>query len=260
MDAGQEKYRAALQSLIRKVQTDPAILAVVLLSSRSYDTVWHRSDRYLLLVTQETRLKREGCDLVEEGVNIHCLLKTRSEFRRALEGSMDGSFLHTRLAKGRMLFCRDEALTELFEARQCLRERERAVALLQTASAILPGLIKAEKWYYIKRDFDHCKYWILVCTYPLARIETLLQGEIPGQEVIRQAMSSKPELFSVLYTELLNQPTTEVSVRRALDLMTAYLHSHVRTLFGPIFSYLEEGELRSITDINHYFQRHYNYG
>jgi uncharacterized protein len=261
MDDVQEKYETALQTLISKVQADPYILAAVLLGSLSYDTVWRRSDIDLMLVTQETRLKREDYCLVEEGVNIHCFLNTRSAFRRMLEGSVQGSFIHSMLVKGRMLFCRDEALTELFEARQRLSERDRAIQLLLAASTVLPGLTKAEKWLTVRRDFDYCKYWVLMCTYPLAKIETLLQGEIPGREVIQQAMSSKPELFHALYTDLLNQPTTEESVKQALTLMTQYLHNHVHILFAPIFSYLqEEGELRSITDISHYVERHYNYG
>ena len=259
MDDVQAKYETALQSLISKVEADTTILAAILFGSLSYDTVWRRSDIDMMLVTQETRLKNEGYCLVEEGVNIHAFLTTRSEFRRTLEGAVQGSFIHSMLVKGRMLFCRDEALAELFETRRHLSERDRAIQLLQVASAVLPGLAKAEKWLMVKRDFDYCKYWILHCTTPLAKIETLLQGEIPGREVIQQALKTNPELFHALYTDLLNQPTTEESVKQALVLMTEYLHTHTAVLFASIFSYLqEESELRSMTDINHYFARHYN--
>src|SRR5207237_229519 len=113
MDAVQEKYDTALQNLISKVRQDPYILAAVLLGSLAYDTVWHRSDIDLLLVTQETRLKQEGLCLVESGINIHCFLTTRGEFRRILEGSVQGSFLHSLLVKGRMLYSHEEPLAEL---------------------------------------------------------------------------------------------------------------------------------------------------
>lgn len=259
MDDVQETYDTALQTLISKVQADPYILAAVLLGSLAYDTVWRRSDIDLLLVTQETRLKREGVCLVESGVIIHSILTTRSEFRRMLEGSVQGSFLHSLLAKGRMLFCREEPLAELFEARHRLGEGDRALQLLCAASWVLPGLVKAEKWFHAKRDFDYCSFWILKCVDALATVEVLLHNEIPGREVIHQALAYNPELFHALYTDLLHGKATEENLERALGRIQDYLHAHAGILFAPILSYLrEEGELRSMTDINHFFSRHYN--
>src|SRR5579872_1462800 len=142
MEDIQEKYEAALEALVAKVRTDPYILAGVLLGSLSYDIVWDRSDIDLLLVTQETRLKREGFCLVESGINIHAFLATRGEFRRILEGSVQGSFEHSMLVKGRMLFSREESLVELFDARHRLGERDRAIQLLRAASGVLPVLAK----------------------------------------------------------------------------------------------------------------------
>jgi len=259
MDEVQEKYEAALETLIAKVRMDPYILAAVLLGSLSHDTVWRRSDIDLLLVTQETRLKQEGLCLVELGVNIHSLLTTRSEFRRMLEGSVQGSFIHSLLVKGRMLFSREEPLVELFEARHRLSERDRATQLLRAVSSVLPGSAKAEKWFYVKRDFDYCSFWILKCVDSLATIEVLLHGEIPGREVIHRALVLNPELFRVLYTDLLHGHATEESLERALGLIQSYLYAHADVLFEPVLSYLrEEGELRSMTDINHHFSRHFN--
>jgi predicted nucleotidyltransferase len=259
MDEVQATYEQALQTLIAKVQADSYILAAVLLGSLAYDTVWRRSDIDLLLVTQETRLKQESVCLVESGVNIHSMLTTRSAFRRMLEGSVEGSFLHSLLVKGRMLFSREEPLAELFEARHRLAERDRAIQLLRAASWALPGLTKAEKWFYAKRDFDYCSFWILKCVDALATIEVLLHGEIPGREVIHQALAYNPELFRAIYTELLHGQATEENLGKALGRIQAYLHTHGGILFAPVLSYLrEEGELRSMTDINHHFSRHFN--
>jgi hypothetical protein len=92
----------------------------------------------------------------------------------------------------------------------------------------------------------------------LATIEVLLHNEIPGREVIHQALAYNPELFCAIYTDLLHGRATEESLGRALGRIQAYLHAHVGALFAPILSYLrEEGELRSMTDINHHFSRHY---
>ncbi len=258
-DDVQKQFDGALQTLVSKLQADSCILAAVLLGSLSHDTVWHRSDIDLLLVTQEVRLKQKSVSLLESGVNIHAGLIPRSEFRRALEGAVQGSFMHSILVKGRMLFCREEALAELFEDRHRLSEQDRAIQLLQVISFVLPGFTKAEKWFYAKRDFDYCSFWILKCVDGLAAAELLLQGEIPAREVIQPALKYNPDLFHAVYTDLIQGHASEEHLERALARIRTYLHDNVQVLFSPLFSYLrDEGEVRSMTDINHHFSRHFN--
>lgn len=256
----EEAYTSALDSLLGKVTADPCILAAVLLGSMAYDTVWERSDIDLLLVIQEAkRKKEEGLCLVEAGINIHCMIATRSEFRRMLEGSVQGSFIHSLLLKGRMLFSRDEPLSELFEARQALGERDRAVQVLTTASSVIPGLTKAQKWLHVRGDHAYCCFWILKCVDALASVEVLLHGEVPTREVVQQALPLNPALFQAVYTRLIEGTPEPERLEEALAAMEAYLRSNARVLFSPILDYLQaEGGLRSMTEINHHFERHFN--
>jgi len=255
----QSVYAGALDALIAKVRTDSYIVAAVLCGSLAYDTVWERSDIDLLLVTEETKQAQEGVCLVENGVNIHCFMATRSRFRKLLEGSAHGSFLHSMLGKGQMLFTRDETLQELFENRHVMGERDRSAQLLRVASNLLPALTKAQKWFYAKRDYDYCFHWILKCVDSLSSIELLLHGEVPSREVIHRALALNPALFKQLYTDLIHSDPTPQALEAALKSITAYLHTHLDALFGLVTDYLrEEGEIRSITEINHYFALNYN--
>ncbi len=258
MTDAQNLFGTALEMLVDKVQADPCVLAAVLLGSMAYDAVWQRSDIDLLLVIQESPRKKEGLCLVECGVNVHCMLLTRSEFRKILEGSVQGSFMHSLLLKGRMLFSRDEPLRELFESRHGLGERDRSIQLLKMVSHALPGLAKAEKWFHVRKDYTYCSFWILKCVDSLASIEVLLHDEVPSREVIHQALRLNPALFRAIYTDLLEGIPSPLQLESALAGAKTYLRSHVDDLFSPILSYLEEeGALRSMTDINHHFLRHF---
>src|SRR4051794_38574197 len=104
MSETQTVHAEALDRLMAKVEKDTTIVAAVLVGSLAYDTVWERSDIDLMLVTEEARQKDEGVCLVELDVIIHANLITRSQFRKVLEGSTQGSFHHSMLGKGQMLF------------------------------------------------------------------------------------------------------------------------------------------------------------
>ncbi|MCC6728039.1 MAG: hypothetical protein IT208_01745 [Chthonomonadales bacterium] len=131
----------------------------MLLGSLAYDTVWRRSDIDLVLVVQEAPRRNEGLCLVERGINIHCMTATRSGFREMLEGAVPGSFVHSLLGKGRMLFSRDEGLLHLFDTRHGLGERDRASQILNVLEWLLPGVMKARKTSQV-REGHACPRWV----------------------------------------------------------------------------------------------------
>src|SRR4029453_2481707 len=100
--------------LIRQVQKDKSILAALLCGSLSHDTVWARSDIDLLLVTVDDRKIAIGeIPLYGDGVNGPAGVIPRAEFRRMVEGSLQGSFVHSFLAKGRLLYTHDPTIEDL---------------------------------------------------------------------------------------------------------------------------------------------------
>src|ERR1043165_4138315 len=105
----QGRFQRALDSLVARLKVDRTILAVVLCGSLSHDVVWEKSDIGLVLVTiDDAKVTRhEGICLVEEDVNIHACMCTRTEFRKMAEGSKRNSFMHSLLAKGRLIYSHD---------------------------------------------------------------------------------------------------------------------------------------------------------
>ncbi|MDR3689443.1 MAG: hypothetical protein P4L46_08700 [Fimbriimonas sp.] len=257
----QNRYELALEILMAKVRADRCVLAGVLLGSLAHDTVWQRSDIDLLLVVEEAKVKKDSLSLVEGGVNIHAMLTTRSDFRKLLEGSVQGSFMHSLLVKGRLIFCRDEPLRELFDQRHQLGMRDRTIQLLDRVQYALAGLAKAEKWLVVRNDCTYSAYWILKCVDSLASIEVMLNGAVPEREVVQQALQFNPLLFGLIYTDLVEKSPSVDGLRQALDEVYSYLRQRAGTIFEPILTFLqEEGVMCSMSDLNHYFRRQYNLG
>ena len=100
--------------------------------------------------------------------------------------------------------------------------------------------------------------WLIGAAGSLAQIEAGLAGEIIGREVIPQGQALNPELFKVIYTDLLNRKKTKKSVALALDTAEGYLERKAKRLFKPVFEYLQAmGDARSASDINHHFERNH---
>jgi predicted nucleotidyltransferase len=255
-----KKFTDALDVLVEQIKKDRSILAVILCGSLSHDTVWAKSDIDLALIAiDDNKVKESGLSLYADGVNVHAFLMPRTEFRRTVEGTIQNSFMHSMLAKGRLLYTHDETIAALCSRLGELGERDRRLQLLGAATWALPAIDKAHKWFVTRGDLDYAALWILHAANVLARVEVIGAGLLADREVIPQAMKLNPAFFTVVYTELLNTRKTRKNVQAALDAVDAYVAQRASMLFGPILDHLQEvGEARSATEIEAYFKRNYN--
>ena len=256
----QQKFTQALDDLVEQVKQDRSVLAVILCGSLSHDTVWKKSDIDLVLVTiDDKKVERSSLALYADGVNVHAFLTPRAEFRRLVEGAVRNSFMHSLLAKGRLLYTHDETITGLCARLHAIGERDTQLQLLAAATQALLPIDKAHKWFVTRGDLDYSALWILYAATPLARIEVLGARLLADREVIPQAMKLNPAFFETIYSGLLNARKTRKNVQAALDTIDHYLAERAPTLFRPVLDHLREvGEARSATEIETHFRRNFN--
>jgi hypothetical protein len=256
----QRRFTAALDVLVEQIRQDRAILAAILCGSLSHDMVWSRSDIDLVLVTIDDRkVGSDSLSLYADGVNVHAMLLPRGEFRQAVEGSIRNSFMHSFLAKGRLLYTHDETITAMFESLKEMGERDRGIALFRAATSALPALYKAHKFMRTRGDLNYTTLWILHTAGSLATIEVISAGLLADREVIPQAITLNPTLFATVYVDLLNEKKTATSVQFALDTIDQYLARRATTLFAPLLEHLRDvGEARSCTEIESHVKKTYD--
>jgi hypothetical protein len=251
------KFSAALDALIEQVKADRSVLAAVLCGSLSHDTVWAKSDIDVVLVTIDDRKTEESSrTLYADGVNVHVVLMPRSQFRTIVEGSIRNSFMHSLLAKGRLLYTHDDTIGDLCARLHEIGERDTQVQLLRAATHALAPIYKAHKWFVTREDLNYTALWIVYAATPLAQIEVIGRKLIADREVIPQALTLNPEFFSIVYTDLLNTKKTRRNVEAALDAVDRYLAERAPTLFALVIDHLRDvGETRSCTEIENHFAR-----
>jgi hypothetical protein len=257
--AVQARYTAAIDALVDEVRQDRSILAAILCGSLSYDTVWAKSDVDLVFVTIDDRgIESSGHSLYADGVNVHALLLPRAHFRKLTEGSLRNSFMHSFIARGRLLYTHDETIARLFEDIMAIGERDLRLQLFNAASQTLACLDKARKWVVTRGDLEYAALWILYAASSLARMEVMSARQLADREVIPRALQLNPAFFATVYTDLLNERKTPDRVNRALAAADEYIAGHATIVFAPLLEHLREvGETRSATDIEDHFRRNH---
>jgi hypothetical protein len=261
IEAVEAKFHAALEALVEQVKDDRSILAAILCGSLSHDKVWAKSDIDLVFVTiDDKKVESGGVSLNADGVNVHAFLMPRAQFRKTVEGSIRNSFVHSFLAKGRLLYTHDETITELCARLWELGERDMQIQLLRAATFALGPIDKAHKWLLTRGDLEYTALWILYAATPLAQIEVIGRRLLADREVIPQAMRLNPAFFKPVYSDLLNGKKTRKNVRTALDTIDRYIAQRAKVLFAPVIDHLREvGEARSCSEIESHFQKYFDF-
>jgi len=258
----QQEFTQALDALVAQIKQDRSILAALLCGSLSHDKVWTKSDIDLVLITIDDRkLDASDMALYADGVNVHALLMPRTEFRKTVEGSVHNSFIHSFLAKGRLLYTHDPTITDLCARLQKIGDRDTQLQLLRAAAHVLPAMYKARKWLVTRGDLEYTALWILYAATPLAQVEVIAARQLVDREVIPQAMKLNPQLFKTVYVDLLNTKKTQKNVHAALERIESYMAEHAPALFKMVIDHLREvGEARSCIEIEDHFQRNFDAG
>jgi predicted nucleotidyltransferase len=258
----EERFRATLEALIERVKEDRSILAAILCGSLSHDKVWARSDIDLVFVTiDDKKVEEAHLALYADGLNVHAILLPRARFRATVEGSTRNSFMHSFLAKGRLLYTHDETIADLCARLMEIGERDTQVQLLRAATFALGPLYKARKFFHTRGDLDYTALWILHTATPLAQIEVIGRRLLVDREVLPRAMELNPAFFKTIYADLLNTRKTRKNVQAALDAVDRYLAGRATTLFRPVIDHLRDvGEARSSSEIEDHFRRNLDVG
>ena len=251
-----QRYSQALDSLCAKLQRDRNVVAAIVYGSVAYDTVWEKSDIDMTIVVDEGT-GGEWLTLVEDSISIHAAITPRSDFRKMLGGSLQGSFADSTMARSRLLFCTDPALAAQYDERpRRLGDRDRRVQLLRSGTDALPPFDKARKWLAVKNDLDTTTQWIIGTAVALARIEVVDAGENPGREVIPQAMGLNPEFFRTVHADLLAGARDKEHLARVIAGIEAYLDERTQRCFGPVLEYLADaGVPVGSRELNQHFSR-----
>ena len=88
----------------------------------------------------------------------------------------------------------------------------------------------------------------------LARVETIMHGEVPKRKAIYQAKMHNPDFFDAVFTDLIDKEKDEETVRVALEVIDRYLQDQTFSLFQPLFDFLASaGGTRTATELSDHF-------
>lgn len=237
----QERYQAAVDQLAERLEEDYYVLALLLYGSVVRGEAWERSDIDVVIILRDGQERdNRHVWLVEDDLNISAEVVSRNRLKRELDGALQGSWIHSIRSQYKVVFSKDESITEWLRDADAVGAHDQAMQLLRLVSWLQWPLDKANKWFYAKHDLNYCCLWLLQTVNELARIEVVLAGKAPGREALDQALKLNPVFFTRYYVDLINGPKTDEVLEEGLRAVEGYLEARAGQIFKPLLDYLAE--------------------
>lgn len=247
------RYTDALDSFVSKVKDDPNVIAIIVYGSLAYDLVWEKSDIDMQMVVRDQQLKNHSYCIIEDGITINVSLALRSEFIRGLGKQIGGSFGHSTMAKGKIVYTADESLYEIFEENKEIGSDDIALSLFYMAASLIFIYDKCQKWLTVRRDPLYAQYFLLKAAEIIANMELCLKGEPASRESIQKALKLNADAVNPFYRDAMSHLLTEEEIVSALEKIESYLEKNLDIIKKPVIEFMSDEQIKTTTLIAKHF-------
>ena len=243
------RFEAALNQLIERIAEDRYVLAIVLVGSLRAETIWNRESLALWIIEADgvsRRLPSDGKDervfriLVENGINIHAEVISRSRFKQMVEGASRTAFSCSFFAQRQIVYSKDPSIESWFKKANSLAIKDQERELLTFSTWTIHAHRHARKRLDIKGDLELAAQETLGAAHSVAHTEIIRRGEVWEQDVIYRAIEGAPELFQTIYLDVLSKRKNRRVLMAALDAIDGYLDEHYQAHLKPLLGYLKK--------------------
>ena len=257
------RFRAALDQLIERVSEDRYVLAIVLVGSLSEATIWRRETLGLWIIEADgvsRRLRSDGNDervfriLVEDGINIHAEVIPRSRFKQMVEGSSRTAFSCIFFAERTVVYSKDPSIDQWFKQAITVAIKDQERELLAFSTWTIHAHRHATKRLEIKNDLELAFQEVLSAAHSVAYTEIIRLGQVWEQDVIYRALEASPDLFQIIYVDVLSRRKNRKVLTAALDRIDAYLEQNYKAHLKPLLQFLKkENRIVPLSEISDNF-------
>ena len=257
------RFQSALNQFVERLSDDRYVLAAVLVGDLSETTIWKRESLSVWVIEADgvsRRLRSDGNDervfriLVENGINLHAEVISRSRFKQMVEGSSRTAFSCNFFATRTLIYSVDPSIANWFETANTVAVKDKERELLTFTTWTIHAIRGARKLLEIRKDIELAQQSVLNAAHSVAYTEIIRAGEVWEQEVIYKAIDREPDLFQLIYLDVLSKRKNAKVLSAALDAIDDYLELHYKAHLKPVLAFLKkENRVVPLSEISDQF-------
>lgn len=233
------RYQRVFNSVIERLNENEDILAVMAFGSMVTGDLWEGSDIDIFVIVKEQQESIRNIYTEENSISVHMKLLSKENFLNFYENNVIGGYMHRILISSKLIFSKDEYITNVFNSFRYINDSER------------------EKWNLvylgdILKDISHCKKLIannnvksayLSCMRTVENFASLFlnfNGYLVSKDVVSVAINLDDN-FQVILDKLVNaSDDLENVIYSTLNFVENFLEKNMRSCCSALIKYFRE--------------------
>lgn len=114
MEKSIAQYQKTFGIIMNTLKQNPKVLAILVSGSIVNGDLWDESDIDIMIICEADKKSVKNLYSEEEGIPVHIKVMEKNQFIRAYESNIKGSKFHRNLAASRLIFSKDDAITNIY--------------------------------------------------------------------------------------------------------------------------------------------------
>jgi predicted nucleotidyltransferase len=233
------QYQKAFNSIIDRLKTNEAVLAVMVFGSMVTGDLWEESDIDLFVILDKKMADIKNIYTEEKQVPVHIKLMSKNRFMQLYEDDLRGGFMHRMFASSRLVFSKDMEITIKYDSGRYYPDLDRERWNMVYLGKFLKSVDVCKKYLY--NDGIYTAYSAAVrCVENYAKLYVNYSGYMISKDAMTMAMNLDESFKHCVDGLFFNKQNAEKAIETAIEYMETNVDQNIRNTASILINYMRE--------------------
>ncbi|MBL4938094.1 nucleotidyltransferase domain-containing protein [Clostridium sp. YIM B02515] len=233
------QYQRAFNSIIDRLKSNEAVLAVMVFGSMVTGDLWDESDIDLFVILDKKIANIKNIYTEEKQVPVHIKLMSKNKFIQLYEEDLRGGFMHRMFSSSRLVFSKDMEITIKYDSGRYYPDLDRERWNMVYLGKVLKSIDICKK--YLSNDGVYTAYGAAVkCVENYARLHVNYSGYMISKDAMTMAMNLNDNFKRCVDELFFNKQDTAKAISAAVEYIESSIDDNIRNTASILVNYMRE--------------------
>jgi uncharacterized protein len=233
------QYQKAFNSIIERLKSNEAVLAVMVFGSMVTGDLWDESDIDLFVILDKKVQDIKNIYTEEKSVPVHIKLMSKNKFTQLHEEDLRGGFMHRIFASSRLVFSKDMEITIKYDSGRYYPDLDRERWNMVYLGKVLKSIDICKK--YLSNDGIYTAYSAAVMSVEnYARLFVNCSGYMISKDAMTMAMNLNDDFRNFVDDLFFNEQNAEKAVLSAIEYIENAVDNNIRSTASILINFMRQ--------------------
>lgn len=233
------QYQKAFNSIIDKLKTNQAVLAVMVFGSIVTGDLWDESDIDFFVITDKKPSEIKNIYTEENDVPVHIKIMSKEKFLQLHESDLRGGFIHRIFASSRLVFSRDTDVTNRYNNGRYYPDIDKDRWNMVYLGKLLKNISICKK--YLQNGVLFTAYSIAVnCVEEYSKLYINLSGYMISKDAMTMAMNLNDEFKKHVENLFFKSDKSKKEIEDIMEYFQKFIDINIKSCTSLLIEYMKD--------------------